>query len=271
MDSLSENKMLNDRVWDEIRKEAEEVVKVEPALASYYYAAILKHDTLSEAISFELANKLNSGTVPAMLLRELIEQVILDKDGVFDSMVKDICAHKDRDPACDKYSTPLLYFKGFNALAAHRIGHELWLDGREYLALYLQNQISERFGVDIHPGAALGSGIMIDHATGSVIGETSVLGNNISILHSVTLGGIGCESGDRHPNIGNDVLISVGAKILGNVSVGEGAKIAAGSVVLADIPPYTTVAGVPARAIGKAAEQHSLSSMENLWEKMNCD
>ncbi len=263
--------MFNDRVWSEIRSEAEAVVKAEPALASYFYASILKHDSLAEAISFELANKLGSDAVPAMLLRELVDQIISAKPHVFNAMVKDICAHKDRDPACDKYSTPLLYFKGFNALAAHRIGHELWLDGREYLALYLQNQISQRFGVDIHPGAKMGSGIMIDHATGLVIGETSVLGNNISILHSVTLGGIGCDSGDRHPKIGDDVLISVGAKILGNVSIGEGSKIAAGSVVLTNIPPHTTVAGVPARAVGKTAEQQPSLAMEHLWGKMNCD
>ncbi|MGH1470917.1 MAG: serine O-acetyltransferase [Cellvibrionaceae bacterium] len=271
MTELSKNTKLKDRVWGSIRQEAEEVVSTEPALASYYYASILKHDSLREAISFELANKLNSDAVPAMLLRELIERILDDRDGVFDAMVQDICAHKERDPACDKYSTPLLYFKGFNALAAYRIAHELWQEGREYLAFYLQNKISECFGVDIHPGAIFGAGIMIDHATGLVVGETSVLGNNISIFHSVTLGGIGCESGERHPKIEDDVLISVGAKILGNVSIGRGAKIAAGSVVLSDIPANATVAGVPAKAVGQLSGLALSEAPEFLWEKMNCD
>lgn len=269
--TLKDVNKTNQDVWKKIRDEAELVVSNEPALASYYYAAILKHQTIAEAISFELANKLNSAEVPAMSLRELIEQIISANPHILDAMVSDICAHKERDPACDKYSTPLLYFKGFNALAAHRISHALWLDDRKYLALYLQNQMSQRFGVDIHPGASLGYGIMIDHATGLVIGETSVLGNNISILHSVTLGGIGCEKGDRHPKISDDVLISVGAKILGSVTIGEGAKIAAGSVVLADVPAQATVAGVPARVVGQSADKHPSLTMEHLWEKMNCD
>ncbi|MGQ9425789.1 serine O-acetyltransferase [Gilvimarinus sp. F26214L] len=260
-----------EEVWREIRTEAAAMVDEEPTLASYYYAAVLKHQTLVQAISFELANKLNSSTVPAMLLRELIQSTMEAKPAIYEAMVRDICAHRERDPACDKYSTPLLHFKGFHALQAHRISHELWLQGRQFLAFYLQNRISQQFSVDIHPGARVGSGIMLDHATGLVVGETAVLGNDISILHSVTLGGIGCEAGDRHPKVQDGVLISVGAKILGNITIGEGARIGAGSVVLSDVPPYTTVAGVPGQIVGRGSQNHSALSMDHFWEKMNCD
>jgi serine O-acetyltransferase len=271
MNSTNEVQTIGADVWQEIRKEAAAVVEEEPALASYYYAAVLKHATLVQAISFELANKLNTATVPAMLLRELIEKTIDNKPAIYEAMVKDICAHHERDPACDKYSTPLLYFKGFHALQAHRISHELWLQGRQFLAFYLQNKMSQQFGVDIHPGASIGSGIMLDHATGVVIGETAVLGNDISILHSVTLGGIGCAAGDRHPKVGDGVLISVGAKLLGNITIGEGARIGAGSVVLSDVPPHTTVAGVPGQIVGKANGDHPALSMDHFWQKMNSD
>lgn len=258
-----------DDVWLEIRKEAEAMVEEEPALASYYYAAILKHQTLVQAISFQLANKLNSEAVPPMLLRELIEDTMNRRPELYEAMVKDICAHVERDPACQKYSVPLLYFKGFHALQTHRVSHELWLQGRQCLAFYLQSWSSQQFGVDIHPGARVGSGIMLDHATGIVIGETAVLGNDISILHSVTLGGIGATAGDRHPKVGDGVLLSVGAKLLGNITVGEGARVAAGAVVLTDVPPYTTVAGVPAQVVGKQGKDHPALSMDHFWEKMN--
>lgn len=261
--------MTGDEVWQVIRKEAEAMVEEEPALASYYYAAILKHKTLVQAISFELANKLNSATVPPMLLRELIETTMTQKPELYEAMVKDLCAHVERDPACQKYSSPLLHLKGFHALQAHRVSHELWLQGRKFLAFYLQSRISQQFGVDIHPGAKIGSGIMLDHATGIVIGETTVLGNDISMLHSVTLGGIGATAGDRHPKIGNGVLLSVGAKLLGNINIGEGARIGAGAVVLADVPPHTTVAGVPGKVVGAAGVDHPALSMDHFWEKMN--
>lgn len=265
------NPTVAEDVWQAIREEVAVMVDEEPALASYYYAAVLKHKTLVKAISFELANKLNTSTVPAMLLRELIEKTMDNNPSICDSIARDIRAHRERDPACTKFSTPLLYFKGFHALQAHRISHELWLQGRQFLAYYLQNKISQQFGVDIHPGATVGSGIMLDHATGIVIGETAVLGDDISILHSVTLGGIGCEAGDRHPKVKDGVLISVGAKILGNITLGEGARIGAGSVVLSDVPAYTTVAGVPGQIVGKAGEGQPSLSMDHFWKKMNCD
>jgi serine O-acetyltransferase len=163
--------------------------------------------------------------------------------------VQDLRAVRERDPACRSYLQPFLYFKGFVALEASRVAHSLWKQGREILAFHLQNRISEILQVDIHPAACLGLGLFLDHATGIVIGETTVIGDRVSILQSVTLGGNGKERGNRHPKIGRGVLISVGAKILGNIRVGEEARIAAGSVVLNDVPAHTTVAGVPARIV----------------------
>lgn len=258
-------------LWNEIRKEASEIVDNEPALASYFYAAILKHQQLSDALSFALASKLGSKTLPAMSLQELISGEIRKRPALLDIVAADIQAVRDRDPACENYCQPLLYFKGFHALQAYRVSHELWLQGRELLASHLHNKISQTFSVDIHPAAQLGRGIMVDHATALVIGETSILGDNISLLHSVTLGGTGCEKGKRHPTVGDGVLISVGAKILGNIVIGDGAKIAAGSLVLSDIPANTTVAGVPAKAVGNNSSGMPAISMEQFWQKLNCD
>ncbi len=256
-----------DTVWLSIRAEAEQASRDEPVLASFYHASILNHTSFDAAISFHLANKLDSQAVPAMLIRQVFEEVLAESPRVTESMCQDICAYKERDPACNKYSMPFLYFKGFHALQAHRISHWLWSQGRQPLALYLQNQISQIFGVDIHPGARVGCGIMIDHATGVVVGETAMIEDNVSMLHSVTLGGTGCESGDRHPKIRHGVLISTGAKILGNIEVGQGAKIGAGSVVLETVPPHTTVAGVPARIVGRpAADQPALDMDHQLTE-----
>ena len=163
---------------------------------------------------------------------------------------RDLQAYVDRDPACEHYVTPLLFYKGFQALQLQRICHSLWIRGQRYLARYLQSKMSENYGVDIHPGAIIGAGVMLDHATSLVIGETAVVGDDVSILHSVTLGGSGLQSGDRHPKIANGVLIAAGAKVLGNITVGEGVKIGAGSLVLESVPAFVTVAGVPAKIIG---------------------
>ena len=170
---------------------------------------------------------------------------------------------EDRDSACTELSVPFLYFKGFHALQTHRVTHWLWEQGRESLALFFQNRMSAEFGVDIHPAAQLGYGIMLDHATGLVIGETAVVGNNVSILQSVTLGGTGKDEGDRHPKICDGVLISAGATILGNICVGEGAKVGAGSVVLEAVPPHTTVAGVPAKIVGRPSTEQPAMEMDH--------
>lgn len=241
---------LADELWQTIRTEAQAASIEEPALASFYHATLLNHESFASAVSFHLANKLDSQAVPAMMIREVFEAAMEHDANIEAAMRADIRAHCERDPACEKFSTPFLFFKGFHALQSYRFAHHLWRRDRRSLALYLQNQISQTFGVDIHPGARIGQGIMIDHATGVVIGETAVIGDEVSMLHSVTLGGAGRTAGDRHPKIGHGVLISTGAKILGNVQVGECAKIGAGSVVLDSVPPHTTVAGVPARIVG---------------------
>lgn len=240
-----------DPVWQQIREETAQAALKEPVLASFLHATILNHDSLEAALSFHLAHKLDSPTASALLVREVIEEAMLEDAGIGRAIRRDICAVRDRDSACDNLSVPFLYFKGFHALQSHRIAHWLWQQGRESLALFFQNRISCEFGVDIHPAAIIGEGIMLDHATGVVIGETAVVGDNVSIMQSVTLGGTGKEHGDRHPKVDNGVLIGAGAKILGNIHVGEGAQVAAGSVVLKDVAAHTMVAGVPATEIGR--------------------
>ncbi|MDO4430713.1 MAG: serine O-acetyltransferase [Lonepinella koalarum] len=239
------------QVWNTIRDEAKNLVEKEPMLASFFHSTILKHKNLGGALSYILANKLATATMPAITLREIIEDVYQANPNIIQSAACDITAVRQRDPAVELFSTPLLYLKGFHAIQSYRITHHLWNEGRKPLAIYLQNQISVAFDVDIHPAAKIGCGIMFDHATGIVVGETSVIENDVSILQGVTLGGTGKETGDRHPKIREGVMIGAGAKILGNIEVGRFAKIGANSVVLQEIPEYATAAGVPARIIGK--------------------
>ncbi len=245
----------DDPVWDAIRAEAMEAIEKEPTLSSFLYAVILNHATLEDALSFQLAAKLESVTLPALTLRELVDEAFRNQPFIGEDIREDIRAVRQRDPACRMFCMPLLYFKGFQALQAHRVAHYYWCQGRMHLALFLQSRMSEVFAVDIHPAARIGKGIMIDHATGVVIGETAIVGDNVSLLHAVTLGGTGKEWGDRHPKIHDGVMIAAGAKILGNVTIGKGCKIAAGAVVLQDMPPHTTVAGVPGKPVGSAREE----------------
>ena len=192
----------------------------------------------------------------------MIAEALQADPSIGQSIRSDIRASFERDAAFDRHLTPILYYKGFQALQLQRVAHWLWLQGRKTLALFFQNQVSETFAVDIHPGAQMGSGIMLDHATGLVIGETAVIGDNVSILHSVTLGGSGCKGGNRHPRVGNGVMISAGAKILGNINIGNGVKIGAGSLVLEDVPHHVTVAGVPAKIVGKPREDSPALEMD---------
>ena len=252
-----------DPVWNRIRTEASEHTGDEPILASFLHATILNHTRLELALSFRLASQLDSPTASSLLLREVMLEAMDSDPGICEAVRADLQAVEDRDSACNHLYIPFLYFKGYHALQTHRVAHWLWQNGRESLALFFQNRVSMEFGVDIHPGARIGRGVMLDHATGVVIGETAVVGNNVSILQSVTLGGTGKDEGDRHPKIGDGVLISAGAKILGNISVGEGAKVGAGSVVLEDIPPHTTAAGVPAKIVGKPTSDQPALEMEH--------
>lgn len=260
--------LTTDDLWQQIRLQTQNQAVNEPVLASFLHASILNHDSLESALSFILAHKLGSPAAPALMLREIIQSAYKDSDELHEIIRKDILAVCKRDPACKCPATPVLYFKGFHALQCYRIAHYLWLHNRKNLALFFQNRISQQFGADIHPAAKLGKGIMLDHATGIVIGETATVGNNVAIMQSVTLGGTGKEHEDRHPKVGEGVLISAGAKILGNITIGDGAKIGAGSVVLHPVAPHTTVCGVPAKPIGKpAADRPSFEMNHNL----DCD
>lgn len=236
-------------VWEQIKAEARRDAESEPALASYLYSTILSHCSLERSLSFHLGNKLCSSTLLSTLLYDLFLNAFSDPS-LRSAVVADLRAARERDPACVSFSHCLLNYKGFLACQAHRVSHKLWSQSRRPLALALQSRIADVFAVDIHPAAKIGKGILFDHATGVVVGETAVIGNNVSILHHVTLGGTGKVGGDRHPKISDGVLIGAGATILGNVKIGEGAKIGAGSVVLIDVPPRTTAVGNPARLVG---------------------
>ncbi len=239
-----------DPVWIAVRAEARAAADKEPMLASFLYAVVINHKTLEDALSFQLAGKLESHTLTATTLRDLIDEAFQDDPLIGRAIRRDLTAVRERDPACTTYSTPLLYFKGYQALQAYRVAHYYWTRDRRELALFMQSRISEVYAVDIHPAARIGMGILIDHATGVVIGETAVVEDDVSMLHEVTLGGTGKVHGDRHPKVRRGVLIAAGAKILGNVEIGEGAKVGGGAVVLDDVPPHTTVVGVPARPVG---------------------
>jgi serine O-acetyltransferase len=258
-----------DPIWTKLHEEVVVMAQSEAMLASYLYAAVLNHRTLEEALSYLLAGKLASQYISAMSLRDLIAQALQWSPEIRQAVRRDLCAVCERDPAARGLAQPFLHYKGFHALQSHRVAHWLWENDRKPLAFFLQNRISETFGVDIHPAARIGKGILIDHGTSVVIGETAVVGDDVSMLHEVTLGGTGKESGDRHPKIGNGVMIGAGAKILGNIKVGAGSKIAANSVVLREVPPHATVAGIPARVVGHpSSEKPALHMDQQLSEEL---
>ncbi|XP_061375673.1 serine acetyltransferase 1, chloroplastic-like [Gastrolobium bilobum] len=237
-------------VWVKMQDEARFDVTSEPILSSYYQNSILSHESLESALANHLAMKLSSSSLQSGTLCDLFVGVLEADQNIMDAVKNDLRAVNERDPACISHVHCFLNFKGFLACQAHRVAHKFWLEGRRVLAVMIQNRVSEVFGVDFHPGAKIGSGILLDHATGIVVGETAVIGNDVSILHSVTLGGTGKVCGDRHPKIGDGVLIGAGSCILGNIKIGDGAKIGAGSVVIKEVPPRTTVVGNPAKLIG---------------------
>jgi serine O-acetyltransferase len=250
-------------VWAALRNEAEAAAQNEAALASLLAAVILNHKSLDGALSYQLARKLGDQELRAMSIREIAEEAYAASPTLVDIAEADLRAVFERDPACKGYLQPFLFFKGFLALQTQRVAHWLWEEGRETMALYLQSRMSELFQVDIHPAARIGRGIFIDHGTGIVIGETAVIGDEVSMLHGVTLGGTGAERGDRHPKIGKGVLLAAGAKVLGNISIGDYAKIAAGSVVLKEVPAGCTAAGVPARLVNCPTCDEPARSMDH--------
>lgn len=255
-----------DPVWDRICREAEKAIAAEPLMGGLIHTGILHHNTLERALAYRISLKLASGEMSEQVLREIADEAYLNEPLLAEAARADLGAIFERDPACHRLMQPLLYFKGFQAIQAYRLGHWFWQEGRHDLAYFIQMRVSEVFGVDIHPAARIGKGLMIDHAHSIVIGETAVVGDNVSMLHSVTLGGTGKEEEDRHPKIDDGVLIGAGAKVLGNIHVGHCSRIAAGSVVLADVPACKTVAGVPARIVGEAGCDQPALSMDQLLQ-----
>ncbi|PCJ26611.1 MAG: serine O-acetyltransferase [SAR86 cluster bacterium] len=253
---------MSDKLWQQLRIEAQEVIQQEPLLASYVYSCVLNHKDLQSALSFILANKLSDDVMPVVTVRELFDNAFAEAPDIIEHAACDIKAVFERDPAIGAHLSVILYLKGFHSIEVHRLAHFLWINNRKELAFFIQSRNSEVFGVDIHPACKIGKGIMFDHATGIVIGETSVIEDNVSILQQVTLGGTGNEQGDRHPKIRSGVLIAAGAKVLGNIEIGTGAKVGAGSVVLNDVCAHTTVVGVPARLVGKPCSEVPAKTME---------
>jgi len=253
-----------DPIWDNIKEEAQDASDADLAITRYMYSLILGNKSLEKVLSLHLSKLLETAHLEDRLIEELFDDFYNSHKDIKQIIRSDIAAVFDRDPACHRYIEPVLYFKGFQALQVHRLAHWLWNDGRKDLAYYLQSVSSRIFSVDIHPAAKFGRGIFIDHATGIVIGETAEIDDNVSILHDVTLGGTGKKCGDRHPKVKSGVLIGAGAKILGNINIGSSARIAAGSVVLYDVPNGTTVAGVPAKVIANNDKDYPAQNMDHL-------
>lgn len=253
-----------DSIWARLRVEAAAAAAEEPILASFLNAAVLRHDKFEQALAYRIAAKLADAQLDTMLAHDVVEEALTADPDIVEMAAADMRAIDERDPASLSLLQPFLYFKGFHALQSHRIGHWLWQQGRQTLAFHLQSRVGERFGLDIHPAATIGRGVMLDHATSVVIGETAVVGDDCSILHEVTLGGTGAAHEDRHPKIGKGVMIGAGARVLGNIEVGDGARIAAGSVVLKAVPPGCTVAGVPAKIVGDCCGEPAKSMDQSL-------
>jgi serine O-acetyltransferase len=253
-----------DPIWSSVRKEAAEIVRDDPLLTAFIHACVLNHDSLENAVAHRIAQRLDHADYPS-------EHIVNDfkamarHDQTWGGVARaDMQAFHERDPACTRFIEPLLYFKGFHAIQTHRLAHWLLAHGRKDTALYLQSRSSVVFQTDINPAAIVGRGLFLDHATGLVVGETARIGDDVSILHGVTLGGTGKAGGDRHPKIGNGVLIGAGAKVLGNIHVGQCSRIAAGSVVLKDVPERATMAGVPARVVGEAGCSDPARTMDQM-------
>ena len=260
-----------DPIWTAVRDEANEAVVRDPLLAAFLYSTVLNHSTLEDAVIHRIASRLDHSDVSASLIVQTFKAMLQDDPDWSNVVRVDIQAYYDRDPACDRFIMPVLYFKGFHAIQTHRLAHWLWNGGRRDFALYLQSRSSAVFQTDINPAARMGKGIFIDHATGVVVGETAVIEDNVSMLHGVTLGGTGKAGGDRHPKIRHGVLIGAGAKILGNIEIGHCSKIAAGSVVLAAVPHNKTVAGVPARIVGESGCVQPSRQMDQLLPSETMD
>jgi serine O-acetyltransferase len=255
-----------DPIWDAMKLEAETAAKSDPVLAAFMYSTVINARSLEDCVIYRICERLDHPDMQAVLLRQTFEEMLADWPEWATILRVDIQAVYDRDPACTRFIEPVLYFKGFHAIQTHRLAHWLWNNGRKDFALYLQSRSSSVFQTDIAPSAPIGRGFFLDHATGLVVGATAVIGDNVSILQGVTLGGTGKETGDRHPKIGDGVMIGAGAKVLGNITVGSCSRVAAGSVVLKPVPKCTTVAGIPARVVGEAGCTEPSRSMNQFVE-----
>lgn len=262
MSTQTDKKKLHQDFWKEVLKQAQKIAKDEPFLENFLTSQVKMHESLCKALAHQLALKLDHHSIGKDEVESLLLDAFQRSDALLWATCEDMKAYVDRDPACELYLEPFLYFKGFHALQVYRASHVYWRRGQKMTAKLLQSLAAQSFSVDIHPASKIGSGILIDHATNLVIGETAKVGNNVSILHGVTLGGTGKESGDRHPKIGNGVLLSAHAQLLGNIKVGQNAKIGAGAVVLSDVPQHTTFAGVPAKMVGKPQADIPALNME---------
>ena len=259
---------VTDALWDRLRQEAEHACEREPNLASLFFDSILNQPNFETAVFHRVAARLKNDVISMPLILQAFHRASADDGCLGEAIKADIAAVVDRDPACNRLIEPFLYFKGFHAIQAHRLTYWLWHQGEKDFALYLQSRMSEVFQTDIHPAARFGHGIFLDHATGIVIGETAVLDDDVSLLQNVTLGGTGKEAGDRHPKIRRGVVIGASAKVLGNIEVGEHARIAAGSVVLKPVPAHATVAGVPAKVMYIAERDEPARSMDQTLSDM---
>ena len=259
----------SDALWRQLRLEAEQAYAGSPMLAPLFLDSILNQPSFEAAMFHRIAGRLKNDVISQPLILQAFHRAASATPEISLGLKADITAVFDRDPACERLIEPFLYFKGFHALQAHRLTHWLWGNGERDFALYLQSRTSEVFQTDIHPAARIGRGILLDHATGLVVGETAVIGDDVSLLQGITLGGTGKDSGDRHPKIGRGVMIGAGAKILGNIEIGEQARIAAGSVVLTPVPPGATVAGVPARTVRRASVGDPSRSADEILRELS--
>ena len=257
-----------DPIWDNLRLEARAALDQDSVLSTFFFSTILNHKSLEDCVIYRICERLDHPDVPAVLLQQAFQEMLEDRPSWGQVIRVDIQAYYDRDPVCTRFIEPVLYFKGFHAIQTYRLAHWLLNQGRKDFALYLQSRSSSVFQTDINPAARIGKGFFLDHATGLVVGETAVIGDNVSILQGVTLGGTGKEAGDRHPKIRDGVLIGAGAKVLGNIEIGQCSRVAAGSVVLKPVPPKTTVAGVPARVVGEAGCSEPSRSMDQILTAM---
>ena len=265
----SDHLKLMDPIWATVKAEAHEAAERDPVLSSFLFSTIVNSRSLEDSVIYRICERLDHADLQAVILRQTFGEMLTDWPEWSSVLRVDIQAFFDRDPACTRLMEPILYFKGFHAIQTHRLAHWLWNKGRRDFALYLQSRSSSVFQTDINPAAKIGRGIFLDHATGLVVGSTAVVGDNVSMLQGVTLGGTGKESGDRHPKIGDGVLIGAGAKILGNIRVGNCSRIAAGSVVLKEVPACSTVAGVPAKVIGTAGCSEPSRAMDQLLSSID--